>query len=1383
MKYIQRIFSFVISTALACGLVTNAFAATGTAKAAAPVPAITLTADKNTVSVGDTITISMAVDGTENGFAVLKALLNYNADAFSPSAVTSIDNTTAKGFGVTKPTVSTTGLSALILRNDENIKAAFDSAATYTFKATQAGTFDFSVSGEVSSVGYTASKPNMISKISVTVSAKPLTATPVQNTTLSAEYGLTMGELADKIQSKDFVLKSGDTDVTGEVQGKWSAEDPNAIPAAGTASAEFLFTPNNSKEYNPAEATFALDITPKAVDPKLSVKPDEKMYDSSTDLTTDQKAVITLDGVIPADEGKVSADFSSIAYDAADSGERTITASGIELTGDQKDNYELSAVPCTAEGRITPYTGEVSVQENFISRSYNGQDQSLQEGELKFTVNGKPLQLGSKDYTITYSPNCTGVENADTEISYTLTGKGNYEGCTFTGSTFTNNTSKFTILARPLPTVKTGSSLGDPITAVYQQECTLPTVDKVSLDQTDAKGTLSLLYKKQGSGEWSNIAPTEPGKYTIGVYFESSTDKYSSGMLNGISTTLTIQKADGSSTVTVKQSYVYGEAITPEAQNGTGEVSYTYTGRNGTDYAESATAPTNVGDYTVTAHFDESNYYNAHTATADFSITHKSIVADDFTLSATEFTYNGSEQKPAVLAAEGSKMAEGTDYTVKYPDKSTDAGSYTITVTGKGNYTDTAELSYKIKQANGSGSVTMADYTYGDKAPAPVPTSATNGTGTDQVSYHYTGDSDTGVHYDSDKAPTDAGSYTVTASFKESANATACTATANFTVHPKGLVADNFTLSIAKKPTEFTYNGSEQKPTVSVTDGCNLAKDTDYTVTYPDASTNAGSYTVTVNGQGNYTGTVELSYKINPAVYELPKGAEIKTELETYPLSIYGGQPLSHIGLKATGLPEGTQFGWKAGDTKLDTSASYEITVNPNDPNYSAGTASVSVTLTDTVTAADSKEGITGQLSTVAASISKTASESGTLKAGAAKDIAQLTLSGKLSPKEQDDLKSAHLSDTALLDALDKSAKNVTVSTQLNKGDKSALTDLAITTGGKAALGESSGTATYTAKDITPEKPADGQLIEVELSLGSGQQAQQPAVPVLVSLSFNAKNADQNGRFQVVHKHTETDASKNFTTQYDCRSVSKSGDTVTVQFLAASFSSFSIQYTAPASGGSSSSSSATPKPDEPQPQPTATPALTASETTWLGGYGALLNAKSGTALSLDVTACEYLPGYIITGVQKSGVTLNLSTPAGKLCLSPAVAKAMNGSYNYTFADALAIAGKVAAAAKPAASPAPVKDPTAASPTPAPTPVPTAAPQPTQAPAPQPEAEPQEKSHSPLPMVAAVLVAAALLAGGYLAYNSASRRKALHDVYAPSKKVKLNQNQNNGRNRK
>ena len=1370
MKFAKKLLSLVTSLALACGMAANVLPVQ--AAAAQPAPTITLTADKANVRVGEPVTLTVSIDGSKAAFAGLAATLQYDTSAFTFTGAVK-DYKGSDYDKVTCPQLNEKNeLSRLVLEADAAAAVNLGKVVSCTFIANKTGkTFAFSLSGDFSVKGTDSTDFSVSTNISV--SAKTLTADVSESAKLSGTYG---EDLSQKIQSDMVTFKDGDTTVKPD--GTWSFS--GSAPSVTDKEATFRFTPKDTSTYAPLDVAFPVTITPKAVAPKLSVKPDEKMYDGGTDLAADQKqkAAITLDGVIPADEGKVSADFSSIAYDAADSGERTITASGIELTGDRKDNYELSADSCTAKGSITPYTGEVSVQENFTTRSYNGKPQSLQESELVLTANGKTLQSDT-DYTITYPHGCDGVENADTEISYTLTGKGNYADCKFTGST-----GKFTILARPLPTVKTGSSLGDPITAVYLQECTLPTVDKVSLDQTDAEGTLSLRYK-QGSGEWSTEVPSKPGEYTIGVYFESTTDKYSSGMLNGISTTLTIQKAEGSGTVTVKQSYVYGEAITPTAQNGTGEVSYTYTGRNGTDYAESAAVPTNVGKYTVIAHFAETDTHNACKATADFSITPKSIAKEDFTLSTTEFTYNSSEQKPSVGAAEGSKMAEGTDYTVKYPDKSTDAGSYTVTVTGKGNYTGTVTYSYTIKQANGSGSVTMADYTYGDKAPAPVATSATNDVGT--VSYTYTGRD--GTNYTaSTTPPTNAGSYTVTARFEESANATACTATANFTVHPKGLVADNFTLSLAKKPTEFTYNGSEQKPTVLVTDGSKLTKDTDYTVKYPDASTNAGSYTVKVTGQGNYTGTVELSYKINPAVYTLPEGAVITTELAEYPVSIYGGQPLSHIGLKAKGLPEGAQFGWKAGDTKLAISAGtadYQITVDPNSPNYSAGTATVSVTLAKDIAPADNKEGITGQLSTVAASISKTASESGTLNAGAAKDIAQLTRSDKLTPKEQDDLKSAHLSDTALLDALDKSAENVKVSTQLDKGDKSALTGLEITKGGKAALGTDSGTATYTAKDITPEKPADGQLIEVELSLSSGQQAQQLAVPVLVNLSFNAKNADQNGKFQVVHKHTEADASKNFTTQYDCRSVSKSGDTVTVQFLAASFSSFSIQYTAPASGGSSSSSSsgATPKPDEPQPQPTATPALTASETTWLGGYGALLNAKSGTALSLDVTACEYLPGYIITGVQKSGVTLNLTTPAGKLCLSPAVAKAMNGSYNYTFADALAIAGKVAAAAKPAASPAPVKDPTAASPTPAPTPVPTAAPQPTQAPAPQPEAEPQEKSHSLLPMVAAVLVAAALLAGGYLAYNSASRRKAMRDVYAPSKKVKLNQNQNNGRSRK
>lgn len=1366
MKFTQKLLSLVTSLALACGMAANMLPVQ--AAAAQPAPTITLTADKTTVCVGEPVTLTVSIDGSKAAFAGLAATLQYDTSAFTFTGAVK-DYKGSDYDKVTCPQLNEKNeLSRLVLEADAAAAVNLGKVVSCTFIANKTGkTFAFSLSGDFSVKGTDSTDFSVSTNISV--SAKTLTADVSESAKLTGTYGDAPSTLATHI-TKDMVSFS-DNGKDVSVDGTWTyAGEAGSYPTVGAQKAAFLFTPDDQAQYAPLTVEIPVEITPKKLTAELSVANASKQYDGTKKLP-DGNLAVKLNGSVSSD--KLTATIQGTPeYDSANVGESIAIKATYKVSGSNLDCYTLGGQTLSADaeytaeasGRITPYTGVVTVSENFDTRSYNGTDQSLKPQELTLKDSyGNPL-TAKTDYEVTYPGGCRGSGDKDTTVSYKLTGLNNYAGCTFAGGK-----GSFEIKQLPMP-VATGTLSN--VTVDYKETFDIKT-DAIRLSDSNGKditsaGDLQLRYKAEG-GKWMNEA-TEPGTYTVGVYFDSrDKNAYASGMLNGITAQLVINMVAGSGEVKM-ENYTYGDkAPDPKptsATNGTDSVSYHYTGDN----YDSDKAPVNAGTYTVTATFAATKIYTEATATASFTVSRKELTDKDVKLSTTEFTYNGEVQKPELqtsLAAE--------DYSVVYSNESSKiVGPYTVTVTGQGNYTGNVELSYKINKAKGSGKVTMENYTYGNKAPAPVPASTTNGTA--GVTYTYA-DRD-GTTYDA--APTQVGSYTVTATFAETENATACTATANFTVHPKGLVADDFTLSTTRRTTEFTYNGSEQKPTVF---GRNLAEGTDYTVQYPEASTNAGSYTVTVTGKGNYTGTVELSYTIKPAVYELPKGAEIKTELAEYPVNIYGGQPLSHIGLKAAGLPEGAQFGWKAGDTKLATSAgdpvSYDVTVDPNDPNYSPVTTSVSVTLTDTVTAADSKEGITGQLSTVAASISKTASENGKLSAGASADIAKLTRSNKLSPKEQDDLKSAHLSDAALLAALDKSAENVTVSTQLNKGDKSALTGLAITTGGKAALGESSGTATYTAKDITPEKPADGQLIEVELSLGSGQQ---PAVPVLVNLSFNAKNADQNGKFQVVHKHTEADASKNFTTQYDCRSVSKSGDTVTVQFLAASFSSFSIQYTAPASGGSSSPS-ATPKPDEPQPQPTATPALTASETTWLGGYGALLNAKSGTALSLDVTACEYLPGYIITGVQKSGVTLNLSTPAGKLCLSPAVAKAMNGSYNYTFANALAIAGKVAAAAKPAASPAPVKDPTAASPTPAPTPVPTAAPQSTQAPAPQPDAEPQEKSHSPLPMVAAVLVAAALLAGGYLAYNSASRRKALRDVYAPSKKVKLNQNQNNGRNRK
>ncbi len=82
---------------------------------------------------------------------------------------------------------------------------------------------------------------------------------------------------------------------------------------------------------------------------------------------------------------------------------------------------------------------------------------------------------------------------------------------------------------------------------------------------------------------------------------------------------------------------------------------------------------------------------------------------------------------------------------------------------------------------------------------------------------------------------------------------------------PTTLTEEHVTLSKASA----TYNGLEQKPTVTVKDsGTLLTEGTDYTVAFQQgegAFRNAGAYTVTVTGQGGYTGSVEKTFTIEKA--------------------------------------------------------------------------------------------------------------------------------------------------------------------------------------------------------------------------------------------------------------------------------------------------------------------------------------------------------------------------------------------------------------------------------------------------------------------------------------------------------------------------------------
>ena len=68
--------------------------------------------------------------------------------------------------------------------------------------------------------------------------------------------------------------------------------------------------------------------------------------------------------------------------------------------------------------------------------------------------------------------------------------------------------------------------------------------------------------------------------------------------------------------------------------------------------------------------------------------------------------------------------------------------------------------------------------------------------------------------------------------------------------------------SVSLLETEFIYSGSEQWPTVVISDTTKPSAATDYDITWPADATSAGQKTVTVAFKGNYAGTIELGYAI-----------------------------------------------------------------------------------------------------------------------------------------------------------------------------------------------------------------------------------------------------------------------------------------------------------------------------------------------------------------------------------------------------------------------------------------------------------------------------------------------------------------------------------------
>ena len=120
-------------------------------------------------------------------------------------------------------------------------------------------------------------------------------------------------------------------------------------------------------------------------------------------------------------------------------------------------------------------------------------------------------------------------------------------------------------------------------------------------------------------------------------------------------------------------------------------------------YSNSNNTPndlTNVGTITVTVTGDDTNYTGS--ATGTYKINPANLSNATVTLNKSSAVENGSSQTVSIssVVLDGKTLTSGTDYDSEIPSNMITAGSYTIKVKGKGNYTGEASATFTKGSGN-----------------------------------------------------------------------------------------------------------------------------------------------------------------------------------------------------------------------------------------------------------------------------------------------------------------------------------------------------------------------------------------------------------------------------------------------------------------------------------------------------------------------------------------------------------------------------------------------------------------------------------------------------------------------------------------------------------
>ena len=161
-----------------------------------------------------------------------------------------------------------------------------------------------------------------------------------------------------------------------------------------------------------------------------------------------------------------------------------------------------------------------------------------------------------------------------------------------------------------------------------------------------------------------------------------------------------------------------------------------------------------------------------------------------------------------------------------------------------------------------------------------------------------------------------------------------------YNIHVESSIND---ASITLSPKSLVYNGSVQKPAVSVVlGGKALTEGKDYTVECEDA-VNAGTYSVTIKGAGSFKGEVTEAFSILAAEQDITAQDMELLPYEQAKINVTGAQGTlaftSSDAAVATVSADGTVTAVGQGSAKITVSAA-------KTDNYNAGSAELTVTVT-----------------------------------------------------------------------------------------------------------------------------------------------------------------------------------------------------------------------------------------------------------------------------------------------------------------------------------------------------------------------------------------------------------------------------------------------------